>query len=365
MKKAISLMLALILCLSFVACGGGNTEDGGDTTAEHYDIVFLADLGTVNDGGFNEGTWTGCQKYAADNGLTTNYLQPAEDSDDARKTIFMQAVEQWGASVVVPCGYLWDTVLSEMAPQYPDVKVVFIDGTLTGLDNVAPIQFAEQESAFLAGYACVKEGFRNIAFFGGMAVPAVIRFGYGYVAGAEYAAKELGLNPGDVNLKYWYTGDFNATPEKATTVSSWYETGTEIVFSCGGSILNSAISSAEAGEGRWLVGVDTDEAHKSERIITSAMKDLTNATYAGIEAALAGDWSAWGGVQSTLGAANNGVQLPNDFSRFNNFTQADYDAIFAALQADTDGIASSIPTDATCASPEDIELTYVNLEFLG
>ncbi|MEA5050075.1 MAG: BMP family ABC transporter substrate-binding protein [Oscillospiraceae bacterium] len=370
MKKFLALLLVAALALTFVACGSKTTEETPATTeAETYDIVFCADLGTINDNGFNQGTWEGCQKYAKENNLTCNYLQPAEDSDDARITIFTQAVEQWKASVVVTCGFLWDTALASVAANYPDVKVIFIDGdaSLNGITNVAPINFAEQEVGFLAGYACVKEGYRSLAFFGGMAVPAVIRFGYGFVYGADYAAKELGLAKGDVKMKYWYSGDFNATPEKATTVSGWYETGTEVVFSCGGNILGSAISAAEAAEGRYLVGVDTDEAAKSERIITSAMKSLTNATYSGITAAYAGgaDWDAIGGKLTTYGTANNGVQLPDDFSRFKNFTKADYDAIFAKLAADEGGISSAIPTDATYATPDLIPLEYVTLEFLG
>ncbi|MEA4912835.1 MAG: BMP family ABC transporter substrate-binding protein [Oscillospiraceae bacterium] len=369
MKKFLALLLVAALALTFVACGSKTEDEGTTTTAETYDIVFCADLGTINDGGFNEGTWDGCKNYAADNGLTANYLQPAEDSDDARITIFKQAVEQWKASVVVTCGYLWDTALSTTAANYPDVKIIFIDGdsSLNGVSNVAPINFAEQEVGFLAGYACVMDGFRSLAFFGGMAVPAVIRFGYGFVYGAEYAAKELGLAKGDVKMKYWYSGDFNETPEKTTTLSGWYETGTEVIFSCGGTIVNSAITAAEAGADRYLVGVDTDEAGKSDRIITSAMKSLTNATYSGITAAYAGgsDWDAIGGKLTTYGTANNGVQLPDDFSRFKTFTKADYDAIFAKLAADEGGIASSIATDADFATPDLFTLDYVALEFLG
>jgi basic membrane protein A len=369
MKKVLVLLVALAMALTLTACSGKKDPEpkpDDPTPAETgYDIAFLADLGTINDGGFNQGTWEGCQKYAKEKNMTVNYLQPAEDSDDARKTILTQAVEQWKAKVCVACGYLWDNALAELCPKYPDVKFIFIDGdaSVEGIANVAPICFKEQEVGFLAGYAAVKDGYKNLAFFGGMGVPAVVRFGYGFVWGADYAAQELGLS--DINIKYWYSGSFDPTPEKMTTVSSWYETGTEIVFSCGGTIVQSAIQAAEAGEGRYLIGVDIDESHKSERIVTSAMKSITNATYDGIVAAIGGgDWSKFSGKVIAYGTENNGVQLPDDFSRFKSFTKAEYEAIFADLAADKDGISSSIPTDATTDRADKLPVKAVHIEDL-
>jgi len=365
MKKILVLFMVFAMTLSLAACGKKEEEPTPTPTEEGYEIAFLADLGTINDGGFNQGTWEGCQKYANEKGKTVNYLQPAENTDDARKTILTQACEQWHAKVCVACGFLWDTALAELCPKYPDVKFIFIDGdaSVEGIPNVAPIAFKEQEVGFLAGYAAVKDGYKNLAFFGGMGVPSVVKFGYGFVWGADYAAQEMGLT--DVNIKYWYSGNFDASPEKMTTVSSWYETGTEIVFSCGGTIVNSAIQAAEAGEGRYLIGVDIDESYKSQRIITSAMKSITNATYDGIAAAYGDtDWSAFSGKVVSLGTSNKGVQLPDDFSRFNTFTKADYDAIFADLAADKDGISSGIPTNETTDRADKLPVKVVKVEDL-
>ena len=367
MKKILALLMVLAMSLSLVACGGNNGggNAGGDepTGSDQYDIVFLADLGTINDGGFNQGTWEGCSNYASDNGLTVNYLQPAEDSDDARRTILIQACEQWGAKVCVACGFLWETVLVEMCPQYPDVHFVFIDGSVDGIDNLASVCFKEQEVGFLAGYAAVKDGYTKLAFFGGMAVPSVIRFGYGFAWGADYAAQELGLT--DVSMNYWYSGDFNESPEKTTHVSSWYETGTEVVFSCGGSINKSAAAAAEAGEGRYLIGVDIDESDLSERVITSAMKAITVGAYDGIAAGFGESTPIEYGKTVYLGSNNNGIQLPQHWERMNSFGQADYDAIFAKLAADEGGISSSIPTDADYSSPAEITFQVLKLNYEG
>ena len=274
MKKFLTLALALLMALCLFGCTkkeGG--EDGGDT---HYDVVFLADLGSIYDGGFNEHSFYGIRDYCEEKGLAYTYLQPAGTDDESRKTIFEQAVNQMTADVLVAVGYLWDAALVEEVPQYPNVKVIFVDaddlynadldydgenddGIKEHQDHLAMITFAEQDCGFMAGYAVVKDGYRNLAFLGGMAVPAVVRFGYGFVEGAEAAAKDLGLEEGSLECKYFYTGTFDASPDIVTRASEWYTNGTEIIFSCGGSIVNSVITAAKDGEGRRIVGVDTDE----------------------------------------------------------------------------------------------------------
>ncbi|MBQ6655459.1 MAG: BMP family ABC transporter substrate-binding protein [Erysipelotrichaceae bacterium] len=376
MKKLLTVMLAVLMLLGMVGCNNGG--GGKEPTVEHYDVVFLADLGSISDGGFNQFSYAGIVDYCKEHNLTYTYLQPAQASDDDRVTIFKQAADQYQAKVLVAVGYLWDAALVQCVPEYQDKQVIFIDaddlatvdldydGTSDGipgkLGNVAMITFAEQDCGFLAGYAVVKDGYRNLAFFGGMAVPAVIRFGYGWVAGAEYAAKELGLEPGSINMTYWYSGDFNETPEKTTKVASWYQAGTEVVFSCGGTIVNSAITACEATENGKLVGVDIDESGKSQRIITSAMKSLENTVYNAVKAAYAGgdEWAAYTKALQTLGAKEEATTIAQTWDRFNSFGQADFDAIYAKLAG---GLHDELPVNSTYNDPTEMTLTYVNLKY--
>ena len=175
----------------------------------------------------------------------------------------------------------------------------------------------------------MKEGFTKLGFMGGMAVPAVIRFGHGFVQGAEYAAKELGL--AEVTVNYHYTGGFAATPEAQALAASWYNDGVEVIFACGGAVGNSVMTAAEGVEGKWVIGVDVDQSAESETVITSAMKGLRESVYQAIEAYYAEAFP--GGESWLLGADRDGVGLPMETSRFSVFTQADYDAIFAKLVA--------------------------------
>jgi basic membrane protein A len=377
MKKLVALLITVLMLFSVVGCSGGTTQKpdenkGGETGQEaQYDIVMLMDnvAGSINDGSFLEGTWNGISKFCEETGAKATYFTPAEESKEAYLSNMEQAVGV-GAKYIVCPGYLFEEAIYEAQELYPDVNFILIDGRPHNADysdyktgaNTYSILFAEEEAGFLAGYAAIKEGFRNLAFFGGMAVTSVARFGYGFVEGSDYAAKELGLNKGDVNIIYWYSGDFLPSPEKLTTVTGWYNTGTEVIFSCGGSICDNAFSAAET-LGKKVIGVDIDQASESETCITSAMKDLANATYSALIAGSEGNFP--GGVDATLGTAEDCVGLPTseDSWRFENFTVEEYEAIYQKLKNDEGGLASGLLTDADIEAPTEIPVEIVTLDY--
>lgn len=375
MKKITALILVLLLSLTFVACGTPSTDgdgDGDNTGDGTFDVVMVTDLGGIDDGSFNQGTWEGIVRYCTENNISHSYLRPIDTTVDGYLASIEQAVNGMKAKIVLCPGFLFEPAIYQAQELYPDVKFVLIDGYPNNGDwdnidyrtdaNVYAIQFAEQETGFLAGYAAVMDGHRKLAFFGGMAVPAVMRFGYGFVEGAEYAAKELGLAKDEVEIKYWYSGDFDPSPSKLTTISGWYETGTEVIFSCGGTIVENAIAAAEAAEDRYIIGVDVDQAHMSDRILTSAMKNLGDVAYMQLDLFFKGEFQ--GGVNAVLGVEEGMVSLPDDFSRFNNFTKEQYDEIYAKLVADEDGIRSGL-SDASIETPEELPLELVKLEYLN
>lgn len=190
---------------------------------------------------------------------------------------------------------------------------------------------------------------------GGMAVPAVVRFGYGFVQGAEVAAKEMGLT--NIDLKYHYTGGFDATPEVQTLAASWYAQGTEVIFGCGGAVGNSVMSAAEAAKTK-VIGVDVDQSPESDTVITSAMKGLA----ASVQSVLT-DYYAQkfpGGQSLVYAADKDGVQLPMDSSKFNKFTKADYDVVYADLAAGKIKIANDKDAeDATKLPVSIVKVTFV------
>ena len=247
MKKLFAIMLALTMLLGMTAVA---------TAAETFELALITDLGTIDDKSFNQGSWEGLVQYAEENGVSHKYYQPQAQGTEAYLDSIQLAVDG-GAKVIVTPGFLFEEPVFMAQEMYPDVNFVLVDGNPHSADytefrtdkNVVGIIYAEEQSGFLAGYAIVKEGYTKLGFMGGMAVPAVIRFGYGFIQGAEYAAKEMGIEA--VTVNYHYTGGFDATPEAQALAASWYNDGVEAIFACGGSVGNSVMAAAEAAEGKY------------------------------------------------------------------------------------------------------------------
>jgi basic membrane protein A len=318
------------LLVTAAACDGSV-----GSASENFELALITDLGTIDDKSFNQGSWEGLEMYAKEHNISHKYYQPSEQSDDAYLSAIELAVRA-GAKLIVTPGFLFEVPIYHAQDRYPDVKFVLIDGapqagdyaTYRTADNTVGVGYAEDQSGFLAGYAVVMDGNRSLGFMGGMAVPAVVSFGYGFVQGAEYAARQLGLAPGDITINYHYTGMFEATPQAQAMAASWYNSGVEVIFACGGALGNSVMAAAEAA-GAKVVGVDVDQSGESPTVITSAMKGLRESVYACIKDFYAGSFP--GGQNLVFNAANNGVGLPMESSKFNTFSQADYDAVFSRL----------------------------------
>ena len=194
--------------------------------------------------------------------------------------------------------------------------------------------YAEEQTGFLAGYAAVKEGFRKLGFMGGMAVPAVQRFGHGFVQGAAYAAKEEGLAEGAITVDYLYTGDFKASPEVQAAAATLYQNGVEIIFACGGAVGQSVMAAAKAAGGKWVIGVDVDQSGDSETVITSSTKELAVSVQQALEAifGVSKEKLTWeddfAGKSVILDVTRDGVGLPMETSRFTKFKKSQYNAIY-------------------------------------
>ncbi|MDD4798776.1 MAG: BMP family ABC transporter substrate-binding protein [Clostridia bacterium] len=320
MKKLLVVLLAVGMLFSFAACGG---EEAVEPTT--FELALVTDVGTIDDKSFNQGTWEGLKQYAEENSITYKYYQPTEQTDAAYLDGINLAIAG-GAKVVVCPGYLFGPAVTEAAKANPDISFIVIDTAPTEeCANVYSISYAEEQSGYLAGYAAVKDGFTKLGFMGGMAVPAVVAFGGGFVQGAHDAAAELNI---PVEVRYTYTGGFIASPEVQTQAGSWYNDGTEVIFACGGGIWASVAAAAEATD-TMMIGVDTDQNSYSEKMLTSAYKQLGVSVYKVLEKYYAGEFP--GGAVDVWSAVEEGIGLPMETSRFASFSQADYDAIYAKL----------------------------------
>lgn len=352
MKKVVAIVLVLLFISTiFAGCTG---ETSG--TGKGSEIALITDKGNIDDKSFNQGSWEGVLAFAEENKITHKYYKP-EEATDAGYLASIDLAVTGGAKIIVTPGFLFEVPIYEAQTKYPNIKFILLDGAPHTPDrayetksNVASVMYSEEEPGYLAGYAAVKNGFTKLGFMGGMAVPAVQAYGYGYLQGAEAAAAELGLADGAVSVTYHYTGDFAETDTNKATAKTMYQEGAEVIFAAGGSVGKSVMSAAAESE-KKVIGVDVDQRYDSETVITSAMKGLGTSVIQVLESIYKTDsWSTYSGNTTYFDATNDGIGLPtiiigekngNAFDRFASFTKEDYDAVYAKL---VDGTIDPIRT---------------------
>ena len=372
MKKFFALLLSLAMVLALVACGQKDpTPDTPDTpddpqTKVEYKVAMITDYGDITDQSFNQTTYEACKAFAEDNSIEFSYFKPAGDNTADRVAMIEKAVND-GFNVIVMPGYAFGGAIVEAAPEFPDVKFIALDvaaGDLletavakageaydytpenwdlskyVDMSNVYCAVYQEELCGYMAGYAAVKLGYKNLGFLGGMSVPAVVRYGYGFVQGVDAAAADLGLT--DVKLNYIYGGQFFGDADITAVMDTWYQGGTEVVFACGGGIYTSAVDAAKKVNAK-VIGVDVDQAGVIANYagvdgmtVTSAMKGLYPATYDTLtDVIVNGNWDKYVGKIATLGLVSgtdpeaNYVQIPmGDGTQWSDsFTQDDYKAM--------------------------------------
>ena len=342
--------------LALTACGGSSSSASTASSAAASSsaasaasetgeqkiakVALTCDTGTIDDESFNQACWTAVSGYMGDD--CQYYIPEADASDEDRETMIRQAVND-GADVIVCVGYLYGASLAWAADQYPDVKFIAIDVTQgdIGTDEIPAncycITFKEEQAGYLAGYAVTKDGWSKLGFLGGMAVPAVIRYGYGFVQGADAAAQELGTN---VEINYFYGGQFYGDANITSRMEGWYSNGTQIVFACGGGIYTSAVEAALKNEG-YVIGVDVDQnyigangvadgTYAYNPFITSAMKGLSEAVATALSDIEAGDWSEIAASNGNFGLEDGdyiGLPTADDSWNFKTFTVDEYNEL--------------------------------------
>ena len=364
MKKFLTVLLILTMVFAMTACGGN--DEGGD--AESYAVAMITDYGDITDESFNQTTYEACKEFCEANGIKFNYFKPAGDNTADRVAMVDQAVGE-GYNVIVMPGYAFGGTVVEAAPNYPDVKFIVLDVskgdileaavTKAGetydyqpdnwnledyfdMSNVYCVVYQEEIAGYMAGYAAVKLGYEKLGFLGGMAVPAVVRYGQGFVQGCDAAAAEMNK---DIDLNYVYGGQFFGNADITAVMDTWYKGGTEVVFAAGGSIYTSACEAAVKVDGK-VIGVDTDQAsiidgaYGDGITVTSAMKGLYPSTYNALEdIILNGNWDKYVGQIANLGIISdnpeeNYVQIaPSTQFKDGAFTEDDYKAMVAKLNA--------------------------------
>ena len=358
MKKILSALLVLTALLALVA-----------SSALAADVALVTDVGTIDDESFNQACWEGVVAYTEANNLKCQYYQPAADSTDERINSVDQAVSD-GAKVIVCPGYLFGETMAAVQDIYPDVSFIAVDVSAFDLgtdakENLYCAVFGEEQAGYLAGYAAVKDGYTKLGFLGGMAVPAVQRYGYGFVQGVSAAAAEMNV---PVEVNYTYGGQFFGDANITAKMDGWYAAGTEIVFACGGGIYTSAVEAA-LNHKAYVIGVDVDQHPVGESavaengynpFITSAMKGLSESVSTALGDIEAGEWSSIAATNGNFGLEDGdyvGLPTADDSWNFKTFTKDEYETLKSKI-ASGELVVDNSSDDAT--KPTVSEFTKVN-----
>ena len=373
-KKLVALLLSLSMVFALAACGGGSTASPSpsasqpaptesapaETTpaAADFSVAMITDYGDITDQSFNQTTYEACKAYCDANGVPFNYYKPAGDST-AERVARVEAAADEGYNVIVMPGYAFGETITQVAEEYADVTFIALDvgegdlGDYTLPSNVYCAVYQEELCGYMAGYAAVKLGYTHLGFLGGMAVPAVVRYGYGFVQGADAAAVEAGA---DVTVEYVYGNQFFGDADITAYMDNWYQTlGVQAVFACGGGIYASAAEAAAKVDGAKVIGVDVDQAgiidgaYGAGMTVTSAMKGLAPTVQHMLGEVAAGNFANYGGKIETLGLVSgddptaNYVQIPMETTQWGDgFTQDDYKTLVKAMFDGTVTVSNDI-----------------------
>ena len=396
MKRTIALLLALVMVFALCACGNKEEAKPSDNAAEsEYRVAMITDYGDITDQSFNQTTYEACKAFCEENSIDFTYYKPAGDNTPDRIAMVEKAVDE-GYNVIVMPGFAFAGTISGTQDQYPDVKFIALDVSEYDItssfyktdandnvtdelldpnnephiaSNVYSAVYQEELCGYMAGYAAVKLGYTKLGFLGGMAVPAVQRYGYGFVQGCDAAAAELNTT---VDVKYAYGNQFFGDADITAAMDTWYGSGTEVVFACGGGIYTSAVDAAKKVEGAKVIGVDVDQAgviadysETEGMTVTSAMKGLASTVKTMLtETILNNNWDKYAGKVETLGLVSgddpeaNYVQIPMESTQWadGKFTQDDYKALVKAMFDGTVKVSSDISAmpATTAANVEDL-----------
>ena len=302
MKKLIALLLAVVLCLSLVACGSGNettttagnsgnneaaNNNGEENTEGKTMLLYSAGIG---DFGLNDMMYRACQTAIENYGYDFTLVEYGNDSSLAVNSL-VDALDGKHYDYVVSMGwYITDEIIarSKDGGEWSDITFILMDCSAdmdtTGCDNIYGIAFKQNEGCFMAAvYSALMTKTGKIGVCVNLDVPITNDFGAGWLCGYKYAKNEMGMS--DLGGMYTYMGEVT-TQANYESMNVVMDQGCDVVLNVGGSVAIGAMqAAAEKGgieAGKIIIGVDYDQytyfANTEgtvgyETMVTSMLKD--------------------------------------------------------------------------------------------
>lgn len=352
---AFCILTAFACCLAISGCE--SQEEAVPEEDVDYEIALVTDDGLVMDGGHSEVAWNAIVDFGGTNGISHKYYKAAEPTDTAFEETIRTAINK-GAKLVIIDNSSMQEVAYVMQKEYPEISFVMTEaepydenGDIRIEKNTVAVAFDSGQAGFLAGYAAVNEGYTELGYIGQDDSDENKGFGYGFVKGANRAARELGVS---VTMKYRYCSEKSDQDSIRHMAYEMYEDGIECIFAGGGNIQVPVIDAAEAGNGK-VIGSITDQSSKSDTVITSAIYNISDAVKSILKDYKQKEFP--GGDVVEYNAYNKGIGLEVRNNRLDNLQQSQYDTIYSMLAKGE----IKVRTDKA-ETPEEIRVSNVTFE---
>lgn len=358
MKRIVLLLLCLVLAFGLFSCG----EE--EEPARTYELAMIAvsEDQSIDDESYVQSAWEGLREYAEESGLTYKYYEPEEDSDSARLKQIAEAADS-GAAVIVCAGGAFERVVGEAQKEYSDITFILAGaepkdekGEAEVNSNCVSVCLNETDAGFLAGYAAVQDGCRQLGFIGANGTDSARRYGYGFVQGCNAAAEELGVY---ADVRYSFTEKEISAAKLQKKAEQWYEEGTEVIFACGDGSFDSVAVEADIADA-WVIAPDSALKDRSAKnVLTSVTSSYKSGVKQQLTAFYSGEFS--GGTVLRLGAAEGAVGLSFEGDCFSLFREEDYDAVYDKLKKGQIKLASIEDAKTVRKLAEKMELRRVQI----
>ncbi|WP_303006917.1 BMP family lipoprotein [Romboutsia ilealis] len=295
-KKIATLAMATVVSASLLVGCSGNNESASD---DKITVAMITDVAGVNDQSFNQSAWEGLQRAEKELGIEVKYLESKQDSDYATN---IETLVDEDVDLILGVGMKLADAIKEGSELYPEQNFVLVDEEIDA-SNVKNILFKAEESAYLAGLIAGKTTkTNNVGFIGGMELPVIDTFKYGYMAGVKAA------NP-DAKVQAQYANSFTDQAKGKAIANQMYSNGADIVFTCGGDVGTGAIEAAKEN-GKFAIGVDRDQSDLApQNVLTSAIKRVDAGVFETVKSYVNGTFE--GGTTTTYGLEENAVGVPD------------------------------------------------------
>lgn len=355
-KKVLSVILCGAMAVSLCAC---NTQDAGDTTSlalqddANYVLQVEENEETALDGGgatialavdsdgvetgMNAMLWLGVQQFCTTFNFSAQLFEAEGEGIEANEEVLRKAAES-GAELIVCAGQDMEVPLYELQNNYPTISYLMIDGephsedyaSYSTASNTHCVLFSEEQAGYLAGYAAVADGYTSLGFLGADMLPGIVRYGTGFLQGAQAAAEQNGV---EVYLKIWYSGQYDASEEITARMSGWYSDGTQLIFACGGALAQSCVDAAQESGGH-VIAADWNQNTLGSQVVGSAVKRYSTV----VQNQLYGFYSdgvGWNNDQAgqteRVGVSTGALGLATAQWNFMDFSQEEYERLYSGL----------------------------------